>query len=131
MTAIATLPRITFVTKVQDFGPGGASCPHCGAIGRWVTEFVCEDGETRGAMRGCIKLYPQGPFVTKSIELLDKERKEAEGMKGYRLNKWDIEQLAAINSAQLGNISIAQAMEIIRTSDKSKKNWMKSRGYAR
>ena len=52
------LPRVIEVLEVIDCGPGpSASCPHCGADGRYITRFRCDDGTTRGAMSGCFKLF--------------------------------------------------------------------------
>lgn len=55
-----TLPRIVAVLGRSDSGEyGAATCPHCGAAGRYVYTFQCDDGTTRGAMAGCLKLFPR------------------------------------------------------------------------
>lgn len=59
-TPTQTLPEIVAITGMRDFGPsdGEGSCPHCGCRGRYVWYFICADGSQRGAMRGCIQLFP-------------------------------------------------------------------------
>jgi hypothetical protein len=55
-----TLPAIVAILDKRDSGEyGNAVCPHCGALGRYVYTFVCEDGRRHGAMSGCIQLFPK------------------------------------------------------------------------
>ncbi len=63
MPTITTLPAIVRMIGVDDC-PGG-TCPHCGATGRWIYNFECEDGSVRGAMAGCLKLFPQAPEIAR------------------------------------------------------------------
>lgn len=37
----------------------GSCCPHCGAEGRYVKVFECEDGAIRKAMAGCYAAWPK------------------------------------------------------------------------
>jgi hypothetical protein len=59
MTTTATsLPTIISFTDFIDSGEyGNARCPHCGAEGRYTYIFETTEG-TRGAMAGCVKLFP-------------------------------------------------------------------------
>jgi len=64
ITPTLTLPAIVAILGCQDGGPctdgePTAHCPHCGAGGRWVWTFLCEDGTRRGAMAGCLQLFPR------------------------------------------------------------------------
>lgn len=63
-TATAPLPAIVKMLGVDDAG-AGASCPHCGATGRWIYNFLCEDGTQRAAMAGCLKQFPQMPEIAR------------------------------------------------------------------
>ncbi len=55
-----TLPTVVKVLGVDDSGEyGNTSCPHCGALARYVTRFVLEDGTVAGAASSCFKLYPK------------------------------------------------------------------------
>lgn len=59
----ANLPTVTEILAFVDYDTGGASCPHCGAIGRYVYRFLCADGQEYGAMRGCFGKFPKQPDV--------------------------------------------------------------------
>lgn len=74
-----SLPAITRYIGMTDAGPsdGGeapAHCPHCDAGGRYIHHFECEDGTRRGAMSGCIELYPMTPIAALDKKLTDKAR---------------------------------------------------------
>lgn len=77
ITATSTLPRITKFIGTTDYGPcdGGPSaiCTHCGSGGRYIHAFECEDGSRRGAMSGCIQLFPIHPFAKVHMDLVAKE----------------------------------------------------------
>lgn len=95
----ADLPKILAIIDVHDGGPceGGmatATCPHCGADGRFVYTFLCEDGTTRGAMKGCLSKFPHHPFANEMERILGKERDYEK--KGWNLPKWDVEIRDAI-----------------------------------
>ena len=44
-------PIVAFTGYIESMG---TSCPHCGAVGKRVWTFLCEDGVERGAMAGCL-----------------------------------------------------------------------------
>lgn len=61
--AVQGLPRIIRYDHVDDSGEyGNATCPHCGAKGRYVHHFLTDEGP-RAAMAGCIKLFPTSPVA--------------------------------------------------------------------
>jgi hypothetical protein len=126
---VSSLPEVALVTEIVDAGPGGATCPHCGSLGRWVICFVDVYGKEGGAMKGCWKLFPKSAFVAKCEKLLSKEAKARDGIE--KLNKWDIAQLDALQDLKKEIITLNQAIGIIRSADLDKKNWMKKRGYCR
>lgn len=91
------LPRIIRFNGRSDSGEyGNASCPHCGADGRYVFHFLCEDGTSRGAMAGCIKLFPVAPVAKAHAALIEKGQDYAK--KEWNLPSWDLAKLEAIES---------------------------------
>lgn len=74
-----TLPAIVVITGMKDFGPsdgeGSATCPHCGANGRYVWTFICADGSHRGAMRGYLQLFPQAAGSSRYSRLIQERNK--------------------------------------------------------
>jgi len=119
------LPKIIIVLGVNDHGPceGGASaiCPHCGAEGRYVYIFKCDDGTTRGAMRGCIQKFPRHAFADESQRILDKEADYK--TRGWSLPSWDIAIQSAINEFAEGQISEQDAQTRIRSAQESRRGW--------
>ena len=63
-------PRIVRFFETKD--SPGASCPHCGAEGRYILTFQVEDGRRMGAMRGCVKLFPVSRVATEELRLREK-----------------------------------------------------------
>lgn len=120
------LPRVIEVLEVIDCGPGpSVSCPHCGADGRYITRFRCDDGTTRGAMSGCFKLFPAHRFCLRVDEI---KRREIEAERqGRRLASWDQAILDAIRAFASGERSEAEVDRVIKIEDARKKSWCKSR----
>lgn len=91
------LPRILALLGCEDHGPcdqgASACCPHCGADGRYVYSFLCEDGTVRGAMAGCLGRFPKHKFASKIKSIMDKERKYRST--GWKLPTWDVAILDA------------------------------------
>src|SRR5215468_8520593 len=112
---LATLPKLVQFLYTYDGGPcddgATATCPHCGADGRYVHWFKTEDGETRGAMSGCIKLYPVSPVAREDMRLREKAREYA--TKGWKLPSWDLKMIEAIESFYAGELSESQAIKDI------------------
>lgn len=128
--ASSKLPKIIYFLDTLDSGAfGEATCPHCGALGRYVYRFVCEDGETRGAMAGCVKLYPMHRFAKLGMQIMDRQREYA--TKGWLLASWDCEILDAIHDYAIGKIPEAAADELIFKAQTRRDNWRakKKRSY--
>ena len=99
-------PRIIRVLGVDDCP--GATCPHCGAEGRYIHRVQLVDGRTIAAMSGCIKLFPVSPVADVHLKLTKKAIEYAN--KGWGLNRWDTKSLEAIEAFYAGSISEQEAM---------------------
>ena len=134
----ADLPRILVVLGIQDFGPSdfgqsAATCPHCGAHGRYVMNFLCDDGTKRGAMRECFKLF-RGAESRVSKLLADAyRRKSGAEASGKKLASWWMDM---IREAELFGQSCsveaypAFAARIYDIDDR-RQAWLRRNGYAR
>lgn len=111
MNAIASLPRIVRFLKAE-YRPG-SSCPHCGADGARVFTFITEDGKQRGAMAGCIQLFPKSPIAREEMRLREKEERYAR--QGWKLNRRDTEALDACHAVAAGEMSENTALAIVRS----------------
>lgn len=127
------LPKILAVLACDDHGACDpeptAVCPHCGADGRYVYTFLCDDGTTRGAMKGCIKLFPRSPAAGQCEKALAKQSLASRG-KGYA-SKWDERILTAIDQLRAGTLEIRTLEAICEGIVREKKAWMRSKGYIR
>lgn len=123
-----TLPRIIAITGRTDAGEYGATtCPHCGANGRYITTFVCEDGKTRGAMSGCIKLFPISPLAKIHADLLAKSA--ANVRKGWKpFSSFDQPKMDAIEAVMAGTMSEDEAVRICKNQSDAAYRWMQSKG---
>jgi hypothetical protein len=108
----ATLPRIVRFIETTDCGPG-ATCPHCGATGRWIVRFVTDDGRHLGAMRGCVQLFPVSQVAREGLRLRDKAAKYAK--QGWHLNQADTRALETIEAFESGNATEQQAMSAVKS----------------
>lgn len=117
LTPTSTLPKIIAIVDCEDHGPcdpdPSAYCPHCGAGGRYILRFICEDGKVHGAMKGCIQLYPRHQFTSKVEAVFAKERQ-------YRKNKWNLPSwdqniINACHSLGAGQITLAQWESTVRS----------------
>ncbi len=124
----ANLPRVVQIIDLEDHGEfGAASCPHCGAEGRYIYRFICEGSpdEIRGAMKGCFAHFPKHPFVAKDQAIREKERECART--GRQLASWDIEIRDAITAYVNGTISETQATQRIRTAEYGRDCYLRRR----
>jgi hypothetical protein len=122
-----TLPKIVAMVGKSDSGEyGNATCPHCGADGRYVWTFRCDDGTTRGAMAGCIKLFPRSALVDEHQRLLD--RLDERQAKGQTLASWDQAKLAAIEAVVAGRMTEAEALLVVKVENAKRTAWMDRRG---
>lgn len=114
------LPKVFFVESIADHGPceggvGSALCPHCGAEGRYVYHFLCEDGSSHAAMKGCFGHFPKHQFAAISLRLLEKEREYA--AKGWKLPSWDQDILDAIIRCAHQELAEEDAWKVIRAAE--------------
>lgn len=125
---VSTLPKVVEMLSLEDTGPeSGATCPHCGADGRYIYHFRCEDGNEYGAMSGCVQLFPKSKYAARMEKLLAKEKDNTKT--GRTLAGWDVEVQDAIRAFMDGDITESQADARIRNADAKKTAWMKTKGY--
>ncbi len=129
MSAIYTdLPHVVEIISLDDAGEGGAaSCPHCGALGRYVYWFQASDGQTYGAMKGCFRHFPKSRYFERMSEILKKEKDAVK--KGRKLASWDVEVLEAIRDYGHGTKSVDEVDLIISNADRAKRAYMQRMGY--
>lgn len=114
MTTIAKLPTIVRFLGTDDAGPG-ATCPHCGATGRYIVRFMVEGGRELGAMRGCAKLFPVSPLAAAQAALQAKAERYAKQRPPWSLNRRDREALDTIEAAIAGSASSDFALILARS----------------
>jgi hypothetical protein len=120
------LPRIIRFDGRSDAGEyGAATCPHCGADGRYVWSFLCEDGTRRGAMAGCIRLFPVSAVADEHRKIM--ERQADREKKGRNLASWDVAKLAAIEAFHAGETTEGDALRTIETQNAKRTAWMNRR----
>lgn len=132
MATLTTLPRITRFLGTSDGGPsdgrGSATCPHCGASGRYVHSFECEDGSRRAAMSGCIKLFPVHPIAEVDMALQARARKLRDQYgPTAKLNSWDERIKSAVDAYYTGQMDERTALAIIRAETIAKANYRRAR----
>lgn len=114
------LPKIIKFQGVTDAGEyGNATCPHCGASGRYIYHFVCVDGEQRGAMKGCLGKFPQHAFAKKHQRILDKQ------LQRKSLASWDVTILATIDDFAAGKVAENIATLKIAAAERQRDAWLK------
>jgi hypothetical protein len=108
ITPTTALPKILAILDCVDHGPCDpeptAVCPHCGADGRYVYHFLCEDGKVHGAMKGCIQLFPHHKLTSKIQAVFAKQRDYEK--KKWKLASWDQEVIDACGALQSQTISV-------------------------
>lgn len=106
----STLPKILAILGCDDHGPcddgATASCPHCGADGRYVYHFLCDDGKVHGAMAGCIQLFPKHPLTNKIKTVFEKKRDYDK--KKWKLAEWDQTVIDACGGLQTQAITTTE-----------------------
>lgn len=139
--ATASLPAILAVTGCYDGGPcdGGptATCPHCGAGGRYIWSFICADGSRRGAMSGCIQLYPSDRHSRLIQEAFNRRMKAKE--EGRSLASWwaaMIEATEAFAAKELRDhqevaAATAELHAAVREAEGRRQSWLHRNGYGR
>ena len=143
--ATSTLPKRMLTLRTIDCGPmeegdfePTGNCPHCGAGGRWIHVFLCDDGLVYGAMSGCIKLFGEAPKskLSKMAELaIEKEKASARDLE-YRgkktpVAKWFTAVLDALRDLELGTITLEEAEKIGKTEYFKRATWLRDNGYSK
>jgi len=124
----ADLPEVVEILHLEDAGEGGAgTCPHCGAIGRYIYWFETVGGEMHGAMKGCFKHFPKSRYFERMAAILSKEKDFAK--KGWKLAGWDQDVLNAIRAYSNNTMTQEQVDDVIRNADRAKNAYMKRKGY--
>jgi len=114
--SVAQLPRIVRFIGTDDCE--GASCPHCGATGRYIHRFQVADGRTLAAMSGCVKLFPVSPVAVEEARLRKKLADyKARGWNG--LNRVDTQALDAIEQFYAGVVDERTAMRFAVSAKRS------------
>lgn len=136
MPTLASLPRIVRFLGTSDAGPladgGGTVCPHCGAEGRYVHAFECEDGSRRGAMSGCVKLFPVSPIAEIDMRLHERERDLRKRFgPTAKLNSWDAQIRDALDAFYAGTLDERSALMRAQVAEQAKRNWRRTRGLRR
>ena len=125
-TATQSLPKIVKFTGMTDAGEyGNATCPHCGAKGRYIYHFTCADDSERGAMAGCLKRFPMHAFAAKHQAILARENEYR--AKGWSLPSWDVEILHAIEKFAAGEVTEFAATAIIKRAEIRRRNTLEQK----
>ena len=129
LSATETLPRIIMFLAFTDFGPFDDAgdpptlCPHCGAEGRYVWSFKCDDGTTRGAMNGCVQLFPKHRFALVSQRIIKKAAEYK--AKKWNLPSWDEQIKKALDQFVAGEITEQVCGWQIESAEKCRKSYRK------
>lgn len=124
------LPKIVRFDGVTDSGEyGAATCPHCGADGRYVYHFTTEDGQRGGAMAGCIQLFPVSALADEHKRIL--ERQKDRDKRSQKLASWDVAKLEAIDAVAAGTMSTADALTVVTRENDKRSRWLAKKGYRR
>jgi len=143
ITATQTLPEILAVTGVRDYGPsdgeGSTACPHCGSRGRYVISFVCADGSRRGAMRGCVNLFPIARETSRAAKLIQEafERAAIAAESKRKPARWWQDMIDAterFSAHPLPDVPAIQAarVELFRAvweAESRRQEWLAKNGY--
>jgi len=126
ITPISTLPKILAILGCTDHGPCDdgptATCPHCGAGGRYVYRFLCDDGKIHGAMAGCIQLFPKHPLTDKVATVFEKLRDYEK--KKWKCSSWDQEIVDACASLESGSIAVEEWERKVNGSIARRNAWL-------
>jgi hypothetical protein len=134
--AIQNLPSIIVRLYTEDYGEyGAACCPHCGAKGRYIHTFLCDDGKLHSAMAGCIKLYPHKiTTMSKMAEIALKKQKELNDHNkktgnNQKLTSWFQATIDTLENLKNGKTTISEANTIICDQYNKRDWWLRKNGY--
>jgi len=113
-------------------------CPHCGAGGRWIHVFLCDDGLIYGAMSGCINLFGEASNSRLAImgeRAIAKETASIRDLE-YRgrttpIASWFRNVLDALRDLELGTITLEEAERIGNHEYFRRATWLRDNGYSR
>lgn len=121
------LPTIIDVYDTDDHGDFGAVlCPHCGAKGRYIKNFLCDDGNLWGAMAGCFTRFPQHPVV-KKIDYYQDKWKDYE-KRGWKLSRFDQQIFDALQEMRAGTITADALLNVMNQVARQREAWNERRG---
>jgi len=139
--ASAKLPAIVAILRRRDSGEfGNANCPHCGADGRYVYTFLCEDGLVRGAMQGCLKLFPRAKNAHHAARLVAEAfKREQEARENNRpLAAWWKAMVAAAQAFQAAVETEGFSRDRLNAFyievldwERKRQAWLSKKGYTR
>lgn len=131
---ISSYPKRIVTLETIDCGPmedGGGNCSHCGAEGRWIHRFLCDDGKIYGAMSGCIKLFPLARKTRLTIMAdgaMDKLKANSRG-KEAKLASWFSTTMDALRKLERGEIDLKEAEGIASREWGRREAWLIDNGY--
>ncbi len=123
---MSDLPAIIKFDYITDAGAyGDATCPHCGAKGRYTYHFTTTDGAHLAAMRGCLEKFPQHSLARKHRALIEKAAEYTE--KGWVLATWDNEMIAAIEAFAAGELSERDAKRTVESAERRRGQYLQKK----
>lgn len=136
---ISTLPAVLAVFGVYDGGPctdgmGTAICPHCGAEGRYVVNFLCDDGTKRGAMAGCFQLFPGSN--TRTAKLVQEAFSRKRDLKpGSKLAGWWADMIAECEEFGMHSNGSKEDVQLFSNRifdiESRRQAWLSKNGYGK
>jgi hypothetical protein len=135
------LPAVLAITEVIDAGPcdggyGSAQCPHCGAEGRYVIKFLCEDGVQRGAMQGCFKLFPGSTSPVARI-IGEAFKRQRDLKPGQKLATWWADMIAACEALKTADEpspkprAVEAFLAAVNGAERRRQDWLRRKGFKR
>ncbi len=119
----------TTIVAVIDCSDGGpcdpeptASCPHCGADGRYIYTCLMSDGSHKGMMKGCLQTFAKDACARQCEIAMEKKAH------GYT-SRWDERVLDAIDALPYTGIDALRS--VCRQVAIEKKSWMQKKGFRR
>ncbi len=127
---VSTLPRIIqFLNKTDGGEFGAVECPHCGAKGRYIFYFITEDGKKRGAMAGCIQLFPVSAIAKEHRLIMDRQKEREK--KDQKLASWDVNKMEAIQMFYDGKLTEGECLREIENQNYRRTAWIQRSGKGR
>jgi hypothetical protein len=125
---ITTEQRLTILAVIgcNDHGPcdGGATatCPHCGADGRYVYTCLMSDGSHKQMMKGCLGTFTKDVCAKQCEAAMEKKAKN-------KTSRWDERVINAIDGVVIGTVSIDTLRSVCRSVASEKQAWLRKKGW--